>query len=223
MNSSKTSTTGANVRIMIYQLDQSEATPVKKTARRVLATRHDPSEARTNLLDKSGATLEVIKARAATVLRWEVKPLKRINKNKSLKRITISTSILQVNQSISHSINQATDHQNSNSLKQDFNSLIIDDEKERRRTITNTTGQGLEDNRGSTDLCSLTRNRIENQKESRPELRITKTEEKFDPSQGLRASRPRTCPWVPKTLMKSGSLIMKTMRSAFSDACKNTP
>ena len=162
MNSSKTSTTGANVRIMIYQLDQSEATLVKKTARRVLATRQDLLEARTNLLDKSGATLEVIKARAATVLRWEVKPLKRITTNKSLKRITISTSILQVNQSISHSINQATDHQNSNSLKQDFNSPIIDDEKERRRTITNTTGQGLEDNRGSSDLCSLTRNRIEN-------------------------------------------------------------
>ena len=54
---------------MIYQLDQSEATLVKKTARRVLATRQDQSEARTNLLDKSGATLEVIKARAATVLR----------------------------------------------------------------------------------------------------------------------------------------------------------
>ena len=222
MNSSKTSTMGANTRIMIYQLHQSKATLVKKTARRVLATRHDPSEARTNLLDKSGATLEVMKSRA-TVLRWEVKPLKRITKKKSLKRITISTSILQINQSISHSINQTTDHQNSNSSKQDFISPIIDDEKETRRTNTNTTGQGQDNNRGSSDLCSLTRNRIENQKESRPELRITKTEEKFNPSQGLRASRTRTCPWVLTTLIKSGSSILKTMRSAFNDACKKTP
>jgi len=52
--------------------------------------------------------------------------------------------------------------------------------------------------------------------------RITKTIEKFDPSPGPRTTRTKTCPGVLKTLMKSGSSIMKTMRSTFSEAREKT-
>ena len=55
--------------------------------------------------------------------------------------------------------------------------------------------------------------------------RITKTIEKFDSSPTPRIPRTlrtKTCPGVLKTLMKSGSSIMKTMRSAFSEAWEKT-
>ena len=58
--------------------------------------------------------------------------------------------------------------------------------------------------------------------ENRRSGRETKTVEKFDPSPGPRTPRtPRTkthpgVPSVPRKLMKSGSSIEKTMRSAFS-------
>ena len=55
--------------------------------------------------------------------------------------------------------------------------------------------------------------------------RITKTIEKFDSSPTPRIPRTlrtKTCPGVLKTFMKSGSSIMKTMRSTFSEAREKT-
>ena len=78
----------------------------------------------------SEAKVEVMPARAVTVQIWGVNPL-TWTKKKSLRRITISTSLLQINQSINldQSSNRSPKHRsNINSPEQDFNSNFNVDE-----------------------------------------------------------------------------------------------
>ncbi len=53
--------------------------------------------------------------------------------------------------------------------------------------------------------------------------RITKPVEKYDPSPRPRTPRIRTRPGVPKSLRRSGSSIVKTIKSALNEAWENTP
>jgi len=53
--------------------------------------------------------------------------------------------------------------------------------------------------------------------------RITKPVEKYDPSPRPRTPRSRTRPELPKSLRRSGSSIVKTIKSALNEAWENTP
>ena len=53
--------------------------------------------------------------------------------------------------------------------------------------------------------------------------RITKPVEKYDPYPRPRTPRSRTRPEVPKSLRRSGSSIVKTIKSALNEAWENTP
>ena len=112
MNSMKVSTRGANTRMMIHQLERSEATLEAGTAKRVSATRQDQSEEKnsstgpirsnTGSIDSKSSYGTEMRSKTSEEDHQEEESEDNHNLNQSF-----------TNQSINHSINQATDHWNT--------------------------------------------------------------------------------------------------------------
>ena len=175
---------------------------------------------------------------AATVQRGEANPQKKTSEKKSLKTITIYINPLetQISLSINQSINKAPEQLMEQREEEDLTRILQDEDE----TITEdqlTSAASEEEAQGIEP---------EKQKETRPELRITedtapstatgssgsgtrrsgritKPVEKYDPSLRPRTPRSRTRPGVQKSLRRSGSSIVKSIKSALNEAWENTP
>ena len=155
-----------------------------------------------------------------------------------------------INQSINKAPEQQTEHSGGEDITkilQDEDETITEDQLSSTAS-EEEEAQGIDEDQVTSAASEEESQRIEpeKQKEARPELRIientapstatessgsgtrrsgriTKPVEKYDPSPRPRTPRSRARPGVPKSLRRSGSSIVKTIKSALNEAWENTP